>query len=101
MFVPITMLCRVRDRAEAVQLANDSRFGLTAGCYGMMKMRPTSSTTLRPELLTLIVRREPRPAPGRVPAFGGWKVSAFLGQGIASFYYLAQYQREQSQTKVE
>jgi hypothetical protein len=23
MFVPITMLCRVRDRAEAVQLAND------------------------------------------------------------------------------
>src|SRR5437868_6648906 len=34
MFAPITMLCRVRDRAEAVQLANDSRFGLTAGCYG-------------------------------------------------------------------
>src|SRR5213595_1637028 len=31
MFVPITMLCRVRDRAEAIRLANDSRFGLTAG----------------------------------------------------------------------
>jgi NAD-dependent aldehyde dehydrogenases len=34
MFVPITMVCRVRDRAEAIRLANDSRFGLTAGLYG-------------------------------------------------------------------
>ena len=32
----------------------------------MMKMRPTSSTTLRRELLTLIVRRGPRPARGPV-----------------------------------
>src|SRR6266550_5946902 len=30
----------------------------------MTKMRPSSLRTLRRELLTLIVRREPRPAPG-------------------------------------
>ena len=38
--------------------------------------------------------------PGYQP-FGGWKGSGSSGKGIASFYYLAQYQREQSQTKVE
>ena len=34
MFLPIVMLCRVQDRAEAMRLANDSPLGLTAGCYG-------------------------------------------------------------------
>ena len=38
--------------------------------------------------------------PGYQP-FGGWKGSGSSGKGIASFYYLAQYLREQSQTKVE
>jgi len=38
--------------------------------------------------------------PGYQP-FGGWKGSSSTGKGIASFYYLAQYQREQSQTRVE
>jgi 1-pyrroline-5-carboxylate dehydrogenase len=38
--------------------------------------------------------------PGYQP-FGGWKGSSSTGKGIASFYYLAQYQREQSQTLVE
>ena len=38
--------------------------------------------------------------PGYQP-FGGWKGSGNTGKGIASFYYLAQYMREQSQTSVE
>jgi len=44
MFVPITdALVGVRDRAEAIRLANDSRFGLTAGLYGNDDERPISS----------------------------------------------------------
>ena len=38
--------------------------------------------------------------PGYQP-FGGWKGSGSTGKAIASFYYLALYQREQSQTRVE
>ena len=38
--------------------------------------------------------------PGYQP-FGGWKGSGSTGKAIASFYYLAQYQREQSRTVVE
>src|SRR4029079_6308328 len=34
MFLPIVMLCRVANREEAMQLANDSPLGLTAGVYG-------------------------------------------------------------------
>src|SRR6059058_1894038 len=47
----------------------------------MTKMRPTSSTTLRRELLTLIVRRVPRPAPG--PVISLWRLEriGLLGQG--------------------
>ena len=33
-FVPVLMLHRVVNRAEAMQLANDSNVGLTAGFYG-------------------------------------------------------------------
>ena len=38
--------------------------------------------------------------PGYQP-FGGWKGSGSTGKAIASFYYLPQYLREQSQTVVE
>jgi 1-pyrroline-5-carboxylate dehydrogenase len=38
--------------------------------------------------------------PGYQP-FGGWKGSGSTGKAIASFYYLAQYLREQSRTVVE
>src|SRR5881227_1534709 len=102
MFVPITMLCRVHDRAEAVQLANDSRFGLTAGCYGNDEDAAYFFDNI--EAGVTYVNRPQGATTGAWPGyqpFGGWKGSGSSGKGIASFYYLAQYQREQSQTKVE
>jgi 1-pyrroline-5-carboxylate dehydrogenase len=102
MFLPIAMLAPVRDREQAMALANDSDLGLTAGFYGgpdevdwffdnieagvLYANRPQGATT--------------GAWPGYQP-FGGWKGSGNTGKGIASFYYLAQYQREQSQTRVE
>jgi acyl-CoA reductase-like NAD-dependent aldehyde dehydrogenase len=102
MFVPIAMLCRVRDRDEAMRLANDSPYGLTAGCYGneddaayfFDNIEAGVTYANRPQGATTGAW------PGYQP-FGGWKGSGSSGKGIASFYYLAQYQREQSQTKVE
>jgi 1-pyrroline-5-carboxylate dehydrogenase len=102
MFLPIVMLCRVANREEAMQLANDSPLGLTAGVYGndediayffdnieagvCYANRPQGATT--------------GAWPGYQP-FGGWKGSGSTGKAIASFYYLQQYLREQSQTTVE
>jgi 1-pyrroline-5-carboxylate dehydrogenase len=102
MFLPIVMLCRVRDRDEALRLANDSPLGLTAGCYG-----DDEDVAYFFEHIEAGVTYANRPQgattgawPGYQP-FGGWKGSGSTGKAIASFYYLAQYLREQSQTRVE
>ena len=102
MFLPIAMLCRVRDRKEALERTNDSSLGLTAGCYGndddvayfLDNVEAGVTYLNRPQGATTGAW------PGYQP-FGGWKGSGSTGKGIASFYYLAQYMREQSQTRVE
>jgi 1-pyrroline-5-carboxylate dehydrogenase len=102
MFLPIAMLARVPDRETAMRLANDSPLGLTAGCYGSEEdvrwffdhIEAGVTYANRPQGATTGAW------PGYQP-FGGWKGSSTTGKGIASFYYLAQYLREQSQTFVE
>ncbi len=102
MFLPIVMLCRVRNREQALRLANDSPLGLTAGCYGS-----DDDIAYFHEHIEAGVTYANRPQgattgawPGYQP-FGGWKGSGTTGKAIASFYYLAQYLREQSRTVVE
>jgi 1-pyrroline-5-carboxylate dehydrogenase len=102
MFLPIVMLCRVASREEAMQLANDSPLGLTAGVYGndediqyfFDNIEAGVTYANRPQGATTGAW------PGYQP-FGGWKGSGSTGKAIASFYYLQQYLREQSQTTVE
>ncbi|HEU0310794.1 MAG TPA: aldehyde dehydrogenase family protein [Sphingomicrobium sp.] len=102
MFLPILMLYRVTDREEAMRLANDSDMGLTAGIYGS-----EDDVAWFHENIEAGVTYANRPQgattgawPGYQP-FGGWKGSGSTGKAIASFYYLAQYMREQSRTVVE
>jgi 1-pyrroline-5-carboxylate dehydrogenase len=102
MFLPIAMLCRVRDRTEALRLTNDSSLGLTAGCYG--NEEDVAYFLENVEAGVTYVNRPQGATTGAWPGyqpFAGWKGSGSSGKGIASFYYLAQYMREQSQTKVE
>lgn len=102
MFLPIVMLCRVKDREQALHLANDTPLGLTAGCYGndddldyfFENIEAGVTYANRPQGATTGAW------PGYQP-FGGWKGSGSTGKAIASFYYLAQYLREQSRTVVE
>ncbi len=102
MFVPIVMLARVSSRDEAMALANDVPLGLTAGFYGgadeidwfLDRIEAGVTYVNRPQGATTGAW------PGYQP-FGGWKGSGTTGKGIASTYYLALYQREQSQTVVE
>jgi len=102
MFVPIVMLARVPDKETGMGLANATALGLTAGFYGSQE-----ETTWFFDNIEAGVTYANRPQgattgawPGYQP-FGGWKGSGSTGKGIASFYYLAQYLREQSQTSVE
>jgi acyl-CoA reductase-like NAD-dependent aldehyde dehydrogenase len=102
MFLPILMLHRVRDRDEAMRLANDSPMGLTAGFYGGV-----DEVAWFQEHIEAGVTYANRPQgattgawPGYQP-FGGWKGSGSTGKAIASFHYLQQYLREQSRTVVD
>ena len=102
MFVPIVMLTRIPDKETGMRLANSTPLGLTAGFYG-----DETETNWFFENIEAGVTYANRPQgattgawPGYQP-FGGWKGSGSTGKGIASFYYLAQYMREQSQTSVE
>jgi 1-pyrroline-5-carboxylate dehydrogenase len=102
MFLPIAMLHRVRDRDEAMRLANHSDLGLTAGFYG-----GADEVAWFHEHIEAGVTYANRPQgattgawPGYQP-FGGWKGSGSTGKAIASFHYLQQYLREQSRTVVD
>lgn len=102
MFVPILMLQRVRDLDTAIRYANDSDLGLTAGVYGSDDEVQHFFEHI--EAGVAYANRAQGATTGAWPGyqpFGGWKGSGNTGKAIASFYYLAQYLREQSQTVVE
>jgi acyl-CoA reductase-like NAD-dependent aldehyde dehydrogenase len=102
MFLPILMVQRVSSNDEAMKLANASPLGLTAGFYGAPDEIPWFQEHIE---VGVTYANRPQGAttgawPGYQP-FGGWKGSGTTGKAIASFYYLPQYLREQSQTVVE
>jgi 1-pyrroline-5-carboxylate dehydrogenase len=102
MFVPILMVCRVKDLREGVALANQSALGLTGGVYGDEEDVRYYLDNI--EAGVLYVNRPQGATTGAWPgyqAFGGWKGSGSTGKAIGSYYYLPLYMREQSQTVVE
>src|SRR6185503_2815760 len=102
MFLPIAMISRVPTLETAMSEANATSLGLTAGFYGS----PDEARWFFDNIEAGVTyANRPQGAttgawPGYQP-FGGWKGSSTSGKGIASAYYLALYQREQSQTLVE
>jgi 1-pyrroline-5-carboxylate dehydrogenase len=102
MFLPVVMMARVTDLDTAMSLANATSLGLTAGFYGHAS--EVSWFLDHIEAGVTYVNRPQGATTGAWPGyqpFGGWKGSGNTGKGIASAYYLALYQREQSQTLVE
>ncbi|WOX07224.1 aldehyde dehydrogenase family protein [Microbulbifer pacificus] len=102
MFLPILLLARVDNFEQALELANDTDLGLTAGVYG--DQREVNQFLDEIEAGVTYVNRPQGATTGAWPGyqcFGGWKGSGTTGKAIGSFYYLALYQREQSHTIVE
>jgi 1-pyrroline-5-carboxylate dehydrogenase len=101
MFLPITTVAPVKNLEEAMRLANDVDYGLTAGFYGSEE-----EVTWFFENIQAGVTYANRPQgattgawPGFQP-FGGWKGSGSTGKNAGGHYYLPLYMHEQIQTKV-
>ena len=102
MFVPIVMIGRVPDKEAAMQQANDTNLGLTAGFYGDEEETRWFCDNI--EAGVIYTNRPQGATTGAWPGyqrFGGWKGSGNTGKGFASLYYLSGYMREQSQTSVD
>jgi len=102
MFLPITTIGKVNSLEQAMQLANDVNYGLTAGFYGS-----TEETKWFFENIEAGVTYANRPQgattgawPGFQP-FGGWKGSGSSGKNAGGHYYLPLYLHEQIRTQIE
>lgn len=101
MFLPITMIGAVDSLDEAMQLANDVDYGLTAGFYGSVKEAEWFFENIQAG--TIYANRPQGATTGAWPGFqpfGGWKGSGSSGKSAGSLYYVQQFMREQSRTIV-
>ncbi len=103
LFVPFTAVGQVDSLDEAIRLANDSVYGLTAGVYSE---DPAEVDRFLDEVHAgvLYVNRRAGATTGAWPGvqpFGGWKGSGSTGKAGLSLYYPAQFLREQSHTIVD
>jgi 1-pyrroline-5-carboxylate dehydrogenase len=102
LFVPILAVEPVKDLDEALALANDTRFGLTAGFFSGQQ-REIDQFLDRIEAGVVYVNRAAGATTGAWPGvqpFGGWKASGSSGKNIGGLYTLPCYLREQSRTVV-
>jgi len=102
MFVPITTITKIGSLDEAMQLANDVNYGLTAGFYGS---RAETKWFFENIQAGVTYANRPQGAttgawPGFQP-FGGWKGSGSSGKNAGGHYYLPLYMHEQIQTTIE
>ncbi len=103
LFAPFTAVHPVDSLDEAIGLANDSLYGLTAGVYSEDPAEVQRFLD-RIEAGVLYVNRRAGATTGAWPgvqAFGGWKGSGSTGKAGLSMYYVGQFLREQSHTVVD
>ncbi|MDE1870621.1 MAG: aldehyde dehydrogenase family protein [Candidatus Micrarchaeota archaeon] len=98
LFLPILTIESFSDLDDAIRLANDTEYGLTAGFYsksGKEIKRFIDNINAG----VIYINREISATTGAivgVHTFVGWKGSALTGKGTGSKFYLQQFMREQS-----
>ncbi len=101
MFLPISMIYPVSSLKQAMELANDSQYGLTAGFYGTKEETDWFFDEI--EAGVVYANRPQGSTTGAWPGFqpfGGWKGSGSSGKNAGGLYYVQQYMHEQSQTRI-
>jgi 1-pyrroline-5-carboxylate dehydrogenase len=103
LFVPLTAVAPVDSLGQALALANDNLYGLTAGVYSEDQAEVDRFLD-EIHAGVLYVNRRAGATTGAWPgvqAFGGWKGSGSTGKSGLSMYYVSQFLREQSHTIVD
>ena len=101
MFLPITTIGKFNTLEEAMPMANDVDYGLTAGMYGSEeeaeyffdKIEAGVTYANRPQGATTGAW------PGFQP-FGGWKGSGSSGKNAGGYHYVQLYMHEQIRTLI-
>ncbi|HEV8424745.1 MAG TPA: aldehyde dehydrogenase family protein [Actinomycetes bacterium] len=102
LFVPFVAVAPVDSIDEAMELANDTEYGLTAGFYSGDEAEVDRFLD-RIQAGVVYVNRKAGATTGAWPGvqpFGGWKGSGSSGKAGGGPYYVQQFMREQSQTVV-
>ncbi|HEX6287446.1 MAG TPA: aldehyde dehydrogenase family protein [Acidimicrobiia bacterium] len=102
LFVPFVAVTKVEDLDEGLRLSNDTPFGLTAGLFSNDEEEIDRWFSGIQAGVTY-VNRAAGATTGAWPdiqSFGGWKGSGTSGAGGGGPWYLRQFLREQSRTRV-
>ncbi len=102
MFVPILCVTDYDKFDDAIRIANDVDYGLTAGIFSENKDE-VKQFLASIEAGVVYVNRQVSATTGAMVGcqpFGGWKDSATTSRGAGGPHYLTQFMREQSQTIV-
>ena len=103
LFLPFLCINEFDQFSEALDLCNNSEYGLTAGIYSKNK-KEINDFINNIESGVVYVNRHKSSTTGALvgnQSFGGWKNSGISGKGTGGKYYLTQFMREQSQTIAE
>ena len=102
LFVPITLVADVVTLDEAIDLANGTEYGLTAGIFSEDD-REIEQFFNRIQAGVTYANRRAGATTGAWPginSFGGWKASGSTGRGTGGPYYVQQFMREQSRVRI-
>ena len=102
LFAPLVAVTAVDSVDEAIELSNDTDFGLTAGLFSTDDAE-IEKWFARIQAGTTYVNRAAGATTGAWPdiqSFGGWKGSGTSGTGGGGPWYLRQFLREQSRTLI-
>ncbi len=102
MFLPIATIGKVKDLDEAMYIANNVNYGLTAGFYGSPE--ETEWFFDKIEAGVTYANRPQGATTGAWPGFqpfGGWKGSGSSGKNSGGHYYVPLYMREQVRVVVK
>jgi 1-pyrroline-5-carboxylate dehydrogenase len=102
LFLPMLIVSEYENYDKALEFANKSEYGLTAGIYSNDE-KEIEIFLKTIESGVVYVNRQKGATTGAMvgrQSFGGWKKSGTSGKGSGGKYYLTQFMREQSQTFV-
>ncbi|MDP9363141.1 MAG: aldehyde dehydrogenase family protein [Chloroflexota bacterium] len=102
LFLPLVVAAPVDSLDEAIELANDTEYGLTAGIFSQDEGE-IERFFARIEAGVVYANRKGGATTGAWPkaqSFCGWKGSGSTGKGGLGPYYVQQFLREQSRTVV-